>query len=44
MIQFRSLSLVCFLIVIASGPATTGAQTLNHGKIQDNKVKIVING
>lgn len=40
MIQFRSLSLVCFLIVIASGPATTGAQTLNHSKIQDNKVKI----
>jgi len=40
MIQLRSLSLVYFLIVIICGPAITGAQTLNHHKKQDNKVKI----
>lgn len=39
MIQFRSLSLVCFLIVIVSGPATTRAQTLEHRE-GDNTVKI----
>ena len=40
MIRFRSLSLVYFLIVVESGPAITGAQTLNHNKTQDKKVKI----
>ena len=40
MIQLRSLSLVYFLILIIYGPAITGAQTLNHHKKQDNKVKI----
>lgn len=39
MIQFRSLSLVCFLIVIVSGPAITGAGTVNHNE-EDNTVKI----
>ncbi|MEE9463110.1 MAG: ABC transporter substrate-binding protein [Bacteroidales bacterium] len=40
MIQFKSLTLVCFLIVFAGGPAITGAQTLNHTEKQDNIVKI----
>ncbi len=40
MIQFRSLSLVCFLIVFDGGPTITGSQTLNHNEKQDNIVKI----
>ena len=40
MIQFKSLTLVCFLIVFAGGPAITGSQTLNHNEKQDNIVKI----
>lgn len=40
MIQFRSLSLVCFLIVIVCGPAITRAQTLDHNNEQDKIVKI----
>lgn len=34
MIQFRSLSLVCFLIVLASGSAIIEAQALNHTATQ----------
>ena len=40
MIQFKSLTLVCFLIVFAGGPAITGSQTLNHNEKQDKIVKI----
>ncbi len=40
MIRFRSLSLVCFLIVFVSKPAITGAQALGHSDQQGRKVKI----
>jgi len=45
MIRFRSLSLVCFLIVFVSKPAISGAQSLSHSEQQDRvKIGLLIPG
>ena len=45
MIRFRSLSLVCFLIVFVSKPAISGTQSLSHSEQQDRvKIGLLIPG